>query len=156
MDTLIITLDSWGHKELREYLMSLKGILDVKIENDDLLAIYLRYDCNVITPKMIKNEILLFLDIMKFPSMFSFDKCFKEKTSIYTIIRDDLCCEWCFKEAIEDLFDIDGIEKVESNFNDDYLTKSYDKREKIIIRVNYNPALVSEDEMKRIESQLTI
>ena len=156
MDTLIITFDSWGHKELRKYLMSLKGILDVKVEDDDLLVIYLKYDCNVITPKMIKNEILLFLDIMKVPSIYSFDKCFKVKTSIYTIIRDDLCCEWCFKEAIEDLFDIDGIEKVESNFNDDYLTKSYDKREKIIIKVNYNPELISEDAMKQIESQLTI
>lgn len=32
MSELTIAIDSWGHKELKEYLMSLNGILDVKIK----------------------------------------------------------------------------------------------------------------------------
>lgn len=145
-----------GHKELRQYLMSLNGILDVKIENDEQLVVYLKYDSNLITPKIIKMEILLFLDIQKFPAILSFDKCPQFKTSNYTIIRDDVCCEYCFKGAIDDLFEIEGIEKVESNFNDDYLIKNYNKHNKITINIKYNPKLISKKEMKRIELKLNI
>lgn len=147
MDELTIVIDHWSHKELEEYLMSLNGILDVKIKNDEKLEIYLKYDSTLITSKIIKMEILLFLDIMKIPSILSFDKYPKFKTSNYTIIRDNLCCEFCFKGAIDDLFEIEGIEKVESNFNED----CYDEREKIIINIKYNPNLISLEEMKQIE-----
>ena len=58
----------------------------------------------------------------------------KFKTSNYTIIRDDLCCEYCYKGAIEDLFEIEGIEIVKGNFDEDYL-----RREKIIINIKYDP-----------------
>ena len=34
MSELTIVIDNWGHKELKKYLMSLKGILDVEIKND--------------------------------------------------------------------------------------------------------------------------
>lgn len=50
--------------------MSLNGILDVKIKNDEHLEVYLKYNPNLITPQVIKMEILLFLDIEKFPLYF--------------------------------------------------------------------------------------
>lgn len=156
MDELTIVIDAWGHKELKEYLMSLNGILDVRIKDDEQLEVYLKYDSNLITPKIIKMEILLFLNIAKIPSILSFDKYPKFKTSNYTIIRDDLCCEFCFKGAIDDLFEIEGIEKVESNFNEDYLFKKYDEREKITINIKYNPNLISSEELKQIEIALNI
>lgn len=154
MAELTIVIDSWGHKELTEYLMSLNGILNVKIKNDEQLDVYLKYNSNLITPKIIKMEILLFLDMMKTPSILSFDKYPKFKTSNYTIIRDDLCCEYCFKGAIEDLFEIEGIEKVQSNFNEDYLFKKCE--EKITINIKYNPELINKEEMKQIELKLNI
>ncbi len=55
MSELTIIIDNWGHKELKEYLISLKGILDVEIKNDEHLDIYLKYDSSLITPKIIKN-----------------------------------------------------------------------------------------------------
>lgn len=55
MDELTIVIDHWSHKELEEYLMSLNGILDVKIKNDEKLEIYLKYDSTLITSKIIKN-----------------------------------------------------------------------------------------------------
>ncbi len=154
MAELTIVIDDWGHKELKEYLMTLNGILDVKIKNDEQLNVYLKYNSNLITPKIIKMEIMLFLDMMKTPSMLSFDKYTKFKTSNYTIIRDDLCCEYCFKGAIEDLFEIEGIEKVQSNFNEDYFFKKGE--EKITINIKYNPDLISKEEMKQIELKLNI
>ena len=60
MSEITIIIDNWGHEELKEYLMSLKGILDVEIKNveheiksDEQLDIYLKYDSSLITPKMI-------------------------------------------------------------------------------------------------------
>lgn len=158
MSEITIIIDNWGHEELKEYLMSLKGILDVEIKNveheiksDEQLDIYLKYDSSLITPKIIKMEITLFLNITKIPSILSFDKYPKFKTSNYTIIRDDLCCEYCYKGAIEDLFEIEGIETVKGNFNEDYLFKKYEEREKITINIEYNPNLLKAEDMKQIE-----
>ncbi len=74
MSELTIVIDNWGHKELKEYLMSLKGVLDVEVKNDEQLEIYLKYDSSLITPKIVKMEITLFLNIVKIPSILSFDK----------------------------------------------------------------------------------
>ena len=163
MSEITIIIDNWGHEELKEYLMSLKGILDVEIKNveheiksDEQLDIYLKYDSSLITPKIIKMEITLFLNITKIPSILSFDKYPKFKTSNYTIIRDDLCCEYCYKGAIEDLFEIEGIETVKGNFNEDYLFKKYEEREKIIINIKYDPNLINTEEIKQIELKLNI
>ena len=163
MSEITIIIDNWGHEELKEYLMSLKGILDVEIKNveheiksDEQLDIYLKYDSSLITPKMIKMEITLFLNITKIPSILSFDKYPKFKTSNYTIIRDDLCCEYCYKGAIEDLFEIEGIETVKGNFNEDYLFKKYEEREKNTINIEYNPNLLKAEDMKQIELKLNI
>lgn len=41
MSELTIVIDNWKHNELKECLMSLKGILDVEIKNDEQLDIYL-------------------------------------------------------------------------------------------------------------------
>lgn len=156
MSELTIVIDNWGHKELKEYLMSLKGILDVEIKNDEQLDIYLKYDSSLITSKIIKMEITLFLNITKIPSLLSFNKHPKFETSNYTITRDDLCCEYCYKGAIDDLFEIEGIEMVKGNFNEDYLFKKYEDREKIIINIKYDPNLISNEEMKQIELKLNI
>ena len=96
-------------------------------------------------------EITLFLNIVKIPSLLSFDKYPKFETCNYTIIRDDLCCEYCYKGAIEDLFEIEGIETVKGNFNEDYLFKK-----KIIINIKYDPNLINTEEMKQIELKLNI
>ncbi len=155
MSELNIVIDNYNHKELREYLMSLKGVKFVKINNNRNLYIYLKYDSKLITAKIIKMEILVFLDI-KIPSIISFNKYPKLKTADYTIIKKDLCCEYCFKNAIEELFEIDGIEKVESSFTDEYFLKKDGKRENIVINIKYNPNILDVNKIKQIELKLTI
>lgn len=54
MSELNIIIDNFGHEELKEYLMSLNGIFDVKITNDEYLDIYLKYDSSLITLNIIK------------------------------------------------------------------------------------------------------
>ncbi len=155
MNELTMVIDSFGHQELEEYLKSLKGISHVIIKNEEYIEIYLKYNSNLITPKIIKMEILLFLDILKIPSMLAFDKHPKIETNNYIIIRDDFCCEYCFKSSIEDLFEIEGIEKVESNFNGYSLTKA-DENGKIIINIKYNPNLINAEAIKQIDLNLDI
>lgn len=152
MSELTIIVDDCGHKELKSYLMSLKGILNVNIENEDQLIIYIKYNPDLITSEIIKMEILLFLDILNRPSILAFDKHPDIKTSVYKIIRDDICCDYCLKGAIEDLFGIEGIEKVESNFSEE----NYIKYEPIVININYNSDLIIYDDMKQIELKLNI
>ena len=152
MGELTIIVDDCGHKELKSYLMSLKGILNVNIENEDQLIIYIKYKPDLITSEIIKMEILLFLDILNRPSILAFDKHPDIKTSVYKIIRDDICCDYCLKGAIEDLFGIEGIEKVESNFSEE----NYIKHEPIVININYNSDLIIYDDMKQIELKLNI
>ena len=156
MAELTIIIDHWGHKELNEYLASLKGISEVTIQNENQLEIDIKYDPNLITSKIIKLEILLFLDILKIPSILAFDKHPSTETSEYKIIKKDLCCEYCFKGAIDDLFEIEGIEKVESNFDEEDLFKKQDEREDIVINIRYNPNLINASEMKQIELGLNL
>lgn len=133
--------------------MSLNGILDVIIKNGEQLEIYVKYNSNLITSKIIKLEILLFLNILKTPSILAFDKHSTMELAEYKIIRNGICCEYCLKGAIEDLFEIDGIEKVESNFNKE---KIYDERDNVIISIKYNSGLISMDDMRQIELKLNI
>ena len=98
-------------------------------------------------------EILLCLDIFKTPPILSFNKYSKFKTFNYTIIRDDLCCEYCLKGAINDLFKIEGIESAKSNFDKAYFNIP---RKKIIVNIKCNPNLIDNNKIKQIESELNI
>lgn len=152
MKELTIVMGSWRHKELKDYLMSLTGVWEVIVENEKELKIDMKYNFELITPKIIKMEIGLFLNILKIPSHVAFDKHLKNKVSEYKMAREDIYWEYCFKGAIEDLFDIEGIEKVESNFD----VETYDNNEEIEIKIKYDSSLISSNTMKEIELKLNL
>ena len=60
MKKLTFMIDDWGHKELQEYLNSLKGMISVEIKNEKKLEINLKYDETLITPDIINGNIILF------------------------------------------------------------------------------------------------
>lgn len=156
MNEFTIEIDDWGHKELKEYLISLKGIFDVSINDDKQLVVTIKYDSKLITPKIITSEILLFLNIFKIPSILAFDKHPNFKTREYLIVRKDICCDYCFKGAVDELLDIPGIEKVDSNFMEEYFLKKYDDQGDIIIKIRYDPSVISLEKMQQIEIELDI
>lgn len=155
MKELTIVIDDWNNKELKEYLMSLEGILDVNIKDEKLLEIYIKYDQNLINPQIIKLEIKTFLNTLKIPSIIAFDKHSTSKTLEYKINRDKICCEYCLKSVVEDLLVIEGIEKVESNFDINNINKKDIKRN-IIINIQYDSTLLNVNDMKEIELKLDI
>lgn len=149
MKELTLIIDNYKYKELKECLEHLNSIMRVVIsviKNEQLLKVHIEYDSNLITPQIIYSEILLLLNM---PVMLSFNKHTKVKTSNYKIIKDNLNCEFCFKGLIKELFEIDGIESVESNL-DDLLEKDYEC-DNIAINIKYNPNLISIEEIKQIE-----
>ena len=132
MKKLTFILECFEYKELKPYLLSLKGITDVKTKNDDKLIIDIEYNENLIIDKIIKLEIETFLQIKKNPSLIGFDKHQENKS-----------CEYCAKRLVDDLFEIQGINKVTIN-NDNYndITIYYDKNK------------ITGKELKEIENKL--
>jgi len=155
MQKFTLKTDSFEFKELDNYLLSIRGIKKVEIKNEDLVIITVTYDEKVIVENIIKLEILAFLKALKWPSFYEFDRHSKEKTMLYKIERDSICCEFCYAGIIEDLYDINGIVKVESNFYNKFFTNRHNG-EKYFINIYYNPLLLTEKEMKEIEDKLAI
>ena len=145
MKELTITIDCWSHKELKEYLNSLKGISEVDINGEDKLEIYIKYNSDLITLKIIELEILSFLKLLNVPSIMGFDKHSDKNLKEYLIIRKDICCEYCVKGVVEDLFFLDGIEKVEATLEKD-----------TIIKIKYDSKVLSLNDVKNIDLNLDL
>ncbi len=163
MKEFTISVDSlYDYYELFEYLFGLKGIKDVVITTDDLLTVYTKYDSNLISDQQIKLEILAFLNLLNFPSVYYFDRHFKGKADIYKIECDSICCDYCFGNAMEDLFDTDAVVKVESNFYDKFFArkdKFFTRKEennKYYINIYYNPKAMALSEMRKLVNDLDI
>ena len=93
MAKLTVQLDVILKKDLKEYLLSINGVLDVNVdyekENVDIV-----YDDKIISSYILKRELNLFFD-RDFPIIISFDKhC--ENGKGYNFVIDDACCEHCF------------------------------------------------------------
>lgn len=107
-------------EDLTDYLKSLKGINLVKIDKKNL-DVYVEYDNNVIPLKVLKYEILYCLNLLKNPSIITFNKHSYSAVSKKNIIIKDLCCEYCLKGMIEDLLEINGINSAYIDY--DFYTK---------------------------------
>ena len=147
MEKLSLKLDyvNFAEENLIKYLTSLKGVNLVRIDRNNF-DIFIEYDSNVISLKVIKYEILYYLNLLNIPSIIGFDKhsicaVFKKK-----IIIKDLCCEYCLKGMIEELLEINGIESVWTDFN--YINK-YD----VNIYVTYNEDKISLEKINEIEEE---
>ena len=86
MKELTITFDDiWINKELKEYLLLQNGFNNVEID-DEYGTINIKYNPEIITIKIIKLEILAFMDILKTPSIISFNKNSKNMLTKTNII----------------------------------------------------------------------
>lgn len=146
MKELTITFDNvWLDKELKEYLLSLNGINVVEID-DKCETINIKYNPEIITIKIIKLEILAFMDILKTPSIISFNKHSKNMLTKTTIIVKDLCCEYCLKGMIKELLLINGIEKVNTNFD-------YSNKKDVVINIEYDNELITKEDIEMLETK---
>ena len=85
--TIQIEYSNYLNKELEDYLNSLEGVILSKVDSKKD-SIYIEYDSSVISLKILKNELLSYLDIKKTPSIISFDKHTKGNTKNTIVIFD--------------------------------------------------------------------
>jgi copper chaperone CopZ len=118
-----LLIDSTFDKGLDEYLLSQDGINEVEIKNIDFLTeLTIKID-NSINEDIVLKFINLF-DDNKIPSLVEFDKdvTYQIKELKYTI--KDMCCEYCYKGLVEELYEQKYIKSVKSNF--DFNVSAYD------------------------------
>ena len=111
-----IKIDSIVNPELREFLLSQEGIIDIDINYDNyfiILNIKLNEKTN---PNIVMKYIELF-ENYKYSNLVEFNKEYnkKSKTLKYTI--NDMCCEFCYKDLVMDLFKNEKVKSVKSNFD---------------------------------------
>lgn len=145
--TLIFNKNTMLHKELKEYISSLDGIYDIKIDIDSS-ELYIKYDSKIIPTKIVIKEIYACLEILKVPSLTGFDKHSENKNQTYKIQMDTICCEYCLMGIIEDLLSIKGIQKVDTDYDD------IEHRENFSINIEYNEVLISEKEIIELVNKI--
>lgn len=131
---------------LEEYLLSIDGIMDVKIENKEQnFFVTITYDETKMFIERIEKEIKLYIDRINEPIVVSFNK-FEDNDVIKEIIIEDACCEYCMEGNIENLLQTDGIGLFSCNQDTDYLNVS--------AKLGYNPDKISKEKLKEIEESL--
>lgn len=144
MNKLKLTLDFYEtlFEELNEYLSSIDGINDVVIDNEkDVIT--LEYDSSIIPTKMIKKEIDVFLRDLKTPNLWGFNK-FSKDGGEATLTITNLCCEYCLKGYIEELFNNDAISFAKSDFD-------FKKPKDVKIIIKYDSDKLNINDIKAIE-----
>lgn len=131
---------------LEEYLLSIDGIMDIKIENKEQnFFVTITYDETKMFVERIEKEIKLYIDRINEPIVVSFNK-FEDNDVIKEIIIEDACCEYCMEGNIENLLQIDGIGSFSYNQDTNYIN--------VPAKLGYNPDKISKEKLKEIEESL--
>ena len=111
-----LILDDIYDKELKNYLLSQEGIIDIEIVSKDFISeVNINYD-GKLTPIIVMKYIELFQNDQS-PRMLGFDKKTTYKFKKLRYLVDDMCCEYCYKSLIYELFKNEYIKSVKSNFD---------------------------------------
>ena len=135
------------YEELNEYLSSLNGVLFSKVDIEKK-EIFIEYDSVVISLRVLKMQIILYLNLYNTPSIISFDKHYEKDTKEDVIIIENLCCEYCLKGMIEELFEYDAIKSAYTDFN-------YVDRKNVNIFITYDDKVLKLDELNKIKNKFS-
>ena len=113
-----VILDDIIDKELKTYLLTQDGVKNVElIDNGIYLEINVDFN-NKTNPNIIMNYIYLFQE-NKLPIMVEFNKKNIGNKKILKYKIDDLCCEYCYKNFIESLFENKFVNSVKTDYKFD-------------------------------------
>lgn len=111
-----LVLDDGVSNKLKEYLLTQEGIIDVKIGEKNFFTILdIKYNEET-TPNIIMKYIELFQK-NKYSILYEFDKGTTGNFKTLKYVVDDLCCEYCYRNFIMDLYDNKQIKSVKSNYD---------------------------------------
>ena len=111
-----IFLDNIFDSEIKEYLLSQNGIENVKIINKEFISEIDITNNKELTPIMILKYIELYQN-EQIPMMIGFNKSVNFTIKEMKYIVDDICCEYCYKGLVTELFKNEKIKSVASNFD---------------------------------------
>ena len=165
MKKLTMTFDSIeiykedDRNDLKKYILALNGVIESNVSYDPetgTVTFNITYDDVIIKNKMLQLEIKTYLNRYKYPALILFDKHFEGKID-KKVFKGKVCCEFCFKIAIEDLFEIDEIVKVENNYIERYIENYSDLDEgEDIITIYYDANKFDSNKMDEIIKALNI
>ena len=116
MKLVIDKFMSLSSDELKEFLLMQDGIYDVKTEeNDSFIVLDITHDIKI-TPELIIKYIEM-TNKFNYSMLFEFDKGTTGNFKIFKYTIDDVCCEYCYRDFIMDLFENKKIKSVKSNFD---------------------------------------
>ena len=111
-----LLLDDFVNEELKEYLLTQDGIDRVIIDEEKYLTVLNIEHNKKTTPEIIMKYIELFQK-NEYSILFEFDKGTTGDFKVLKYIIDDMCCEYCYRGLVMDLFENKKIKSVKSNFN---------------------------------------
>ena len=111
-----LIIDDLVNEELKEYLLTQDGIDSVVIDKEKyLITLNIEHNKKT-TPEIIMKYIELFQK-NEYSILFEFDKGTTGDFKVLKYIIDDMCCEYCYRGLVMDLFENKKIKSVKSNFN---------------------------------------
>ena len=142
MNKITIELDTILDKGLLEYLKTIDGIENCDINEGKISIVYK----DNISLFVIVKEICLYLDILKIPSILSFDKYLHNNLKEYQILINDLCCEYCLMSDIEELLYINGINSAYSDYD-------FKDKNNVVIYITYDSSIISKEELDKLNKK---
>lgn len=141
MEKITMKFDGFLHKELNEYLSSLKGVSKVIVDIEEG-EVYIEYESSIISLKILIKEIEMFLNEKLFP-VIAFDKHSTENIVKKTIAIKDLCCEYCLKDLLEELMYVNGISSLYTDFD-------YNNKSDVNLFISYNGEELKLEEIENL------
>ena len=111
-----LLLDNVFDPGIKDYLLTQKGVENLSIINKDFISeVDITYN-REITPRIILKHIELYQN-EQIPILIGYNKNTNYKTKKLKYIVEDMCCEYCYKGFVTDLFINENIKSVKSNFD---------------------------------------
>ena len=111
-----LVIDDSINEELKDYLTEQLGITEASIDyNNTIPVLNVKYNDKT-TPEIVMKYIELFQK-RKYSILFGFDKDTLGDFNVLKYTVDDMCCEYCYRNLVMDLFENKKIKSVKSNFD---------------------------------------
>ena len=139
----------YTNDECYSYLKNINGIISVNIKKDFYPLFTITYNENVISHKIVFYEICTFLNIPYNHSVLSFNY-YPKDAKTYLLNLKGLCCDFCYRNLIEELFQTNGILAVNERYEKHFIGNNFKEN----LKIKYDDRIISELEIKELERKI--
>jgi len=110
-----LLIDDSLDDEIKDFLLSLDGVVKVDLNREDYIS-RLNIDFNNKTNHIIIMKFIELFQKYNYSQLLEFDKGYGGNYKVLKYTINDMCCEYCYKGLVMDLFENNMIKSVKSNF----------------------------------------